>query len=100
MHIVSNVAAEFRGPDHSLLYTVTPEERFRIIEVPDAIREDPQFAWMLADRSLSIAENAGIRKILEQGPGEDTGADGRSIALLEAAEAAIESKASTRKKTV
>ena len=68
MLILSRVCAEFRDRSGTVIYRVTPETRLTFREAPEAIREDPLFRMLLAERSLEVSDNGPRKKQLENDP--------------------------------
>ena len=68
MLILSRVCAEFRDKNGVKLFTVTPQTRLTFQEAPEAIRDDPLFRMLLADRSIEVADNGPRMKQLENDP--------------------------------
>ena len=68
MLILSRVCADFRDKNGVKLFTVTPQTRLTFQEAPEAIRDDPLFRMLLADRSIEVADNGPRMKQLENDP--------------------------------
>ena len=68
MLILSRVCAEFHDAYGTVLFRVTPQTRLTFQEAPEAIREDPLFQMLLADRSMEVSDNGSRKKQLENDP--------------------------------
>ena len=111
MTILSRVCAEFHDPQGNVICTITPANRFKPLEVPDAIARDPLFQLLVADHSLEAVVSAAQMKTLEndpvQGtnaegkapaPAQETNAEGKASASASASKAAPETKPAPEKK--
>lgn len=76
IRVLSRVACTFRDADGTVLYTVTPRDRFVIREAPAAIRMDPMFDWLQTDGSIEVVSAAATRR-LENDPAAGTDAAGK-----------------------
>ena len=70
MLILSRVCAEFHDASGNVLFRVTPQTRLTFQEAPEAIREDPLFRMLLAERSLEVSDNGPRKKQLENDPAD------------------------------
>ena len=68
MLILSRVCATFHDRQGGTLFRVTPADRLTFVEAPEAIRQDPLFALLVAERSLEVAQSASQKKALENDP--------------------------------
>jgi hypothetical protein len=68
MLILSRVCAEFHDASGNVLFRVTPQTRLTFQEAPEAIREDPLFRMLLAERSLEVSDNGPRKRKLENDP--------------------------------
>ena len=111
MTILSRVCAEFHDLQGNVICTITPANRFKPLEVPDAIARDPLFQLLVADHSLEAVVSAAQMKTLEndpvQGtnaegkapaPAQETNAEGKASASASASKAAPETKPAPEKK--
>ena len=80
MTILSRVCAEFHDPQGNVICTITPANRFKPLEVPDAIARDPLFQLLVADHSLEAVVSAAQMKTLENDPIQGTNAEGKAPA--------------------
>ena len=68
MLILSRVCADFHNKKGELVHRVTPANRLTFHEAPEAIREDPLFRMLLAERSLEVSDNGPRKRKLENDP--------------------------------
>ena len=68
MLILSRVCAEFHDASGNVLFRVSPQTRLTFQEAPEAIREDPLFQMLLADRSIEVSDDGPRKKQLENDP--------------------------------
>lgn len=94
MTILSRVCAEFHDPQGNVICTITPANRFKPLEVPDAIARDPLFQLLVADHSLEAVVSAAQMKTLENDPIQGTNAEGKAPAPATVPEISAEGKAS------
>jgi len=80
MTILSRVCAEFHDLQGNVICTITPANRFKPLEVPDAIARDPLFQLLVADHSLEAVVSAAQMKTLENDPIQGTNAEGKAPA--------------------
>ena len=92
MTILSRVCAEFHDPQGNVICTIMPANRFKPLEVPDAIARDPLFQLLVADHSLEAVVSAAQMKSLENDPIQGTNAEGKAPASVQ--ETSAEGKAS------
>ena len=78
MTIFAKVCCEFRDKHGKKILTIHPNETWRQMEAPDAIREDPLFQMLLQDKSLELVNGAEDLKRIEKGA--DTRASGEARA--------------------
>lgn len=86
MLILSRVCADFRAPDGTVLFRVTPSARLIFQEAPEAIRGDPLFRMLLEDGSLEVASSVVRKKNLEADPMKDADASGKRVSPRRAAD--------------
>ena len=104
MRIISHVCADFYDSEGAVIFSVVPSQRGLFIEAPDAIRQDPLYAMLVADGSIKavVPEN---QKQLEQDPELGIDETGKAIRIPEAeasekpAKAAKSAKATKAEKT-
>ena len=77
MLILSRVCVEFRDPRGTPIFRVTPADRLSLLEAPEAIREDPIFSLLVAERSLEVVTSEKQAKQLEGDPMQDADATGK-----------------------
>ena len=65
MLILSRVCVEFRDSRGTPVFRVTPGDRLSLLEAPEAIREDPIFSLLVAERSLEVVTSEKQAKQLE-----------------------------------
>ena len=84
MRIISHVCADFYDSEGAVIFSVTPSTRNLYIPAPDAIRQDPLFAMLVADGSIEAVISDDRKRVLEQDP--ETGIDetGKAIRIPEA----------------
>ncbi len=84
MRIISHVCADFYDSEGAVIFSVTPSTRNLYIPAPDAIRQDPLFALLVADGSIEAVVTDDRKRVLEQDP--ETGIDetGKAIRIPEA----------------
>ena len=84
MRIISHVCADFYDSEGAVIFSVTPSNRNHYIPAPDAIRQDPLFALLVADGSIEAVVTDDRKRVLEQDP--ETGIDetGKAIRIPEA----------------
>ena len=68
MLIVPFVCAEFHDRQGNAIYSIRPNQLMTIVEVPDAIRQDPLYDLLVADQSIRVPENGEELKRLENDP--------------------------------
>ena len=68
MLILSRVCATFHNKQGGTLFRVTPADRLTFVEAPEAIRQDPLFALLVAELSLEVAQSVSQKKALENDP--------------------------------
>ena len=68
MLIVPFVCAEFHDKTGKVIHRICADELRSIVEVPEAIQQDPLFAMMVEDGSLKAPENKLELKALENDP--------------------------------
>ena len=62
MLILSRVCAEFHDRSGACIFRITPRTRLTFQEAPEAIRDDPLFGMLLADRAIEVSSDSGSRK--------------------------------------
>ena len=78
MTLIAHVCAEFCDSHRNPIYTITqPMLNDFLYNVPEAIREDPLFAMLIAEGSLKAVESATDRKAAEKDPLAGITAEGR-----------------------
>ncbi len=84
MRIISHVCADFYDSEGAVIFSVTPSDRKSLVEAPEAIRQDPLFALLVADGSIEAVVTDDRKRVLEQDP--ETGIDetGKAIRIPEA----------------
>ena len=84
MRIISHVCADFYDSEGAVIFSVTPSDRKLLVEAPEAIRQDPLFAMLVADGSIEAVISDDRKRVLEQDP--ETGIDetGKAIRIPEA----------------
>ena len=80
MLILSRVCADFRSPDGTVLFRVTPSTRLTFQEAPEAIRGDPLFRMLLGDGSIEVADSVTRRSAAENDPMKGADASGKRSA--------------------
>jgi len=81
MLIISRVCAEFRNPKTGVyIFSITPANRFVIMEAPEAIRMDPLYQLLVNEGSLEAVVSASQRMQLEGDPTFGVDATGKKIA--------------------
>ena len=68
MILVPYVCAEFHDNTGAVLYTVRPNQLQTLIEVPDAVRQDPLFEMLVHDGTIQVPETKAQKKVLENDP--------------------------------
>ena len=68
MLILSRVCAQFHDRQGAPIFRITPANRLTFVEAPDAIRQDPLFRMLVAERSLEAAQSVSQKKALENDP--------------------------------
>ena len=68
MLIVPFVCAEFHDRSGQAIYSIRANQLMTIVEVPDAIRQDPLYDLLVADHSIRVPENGEDLKRLENDP--------------------------------
>ncbi len=68
MLIVPFVCAEFHDRSGQAIYSIRANQLMTIVEVPDAIRQDPLYELLVADQSIRVPENGEELKRLENDP--------------------------------
>ena len=68
MLIVPFVCAEFHDRSGQAIYSIRANQLMTIVEVPDAIRQDPLYDLLVADQSIRVPENGEELKRLENDP--------------------------------
>ena len=80
MTILSRVCAQFHDRHGVPVFRVTPAMLHTIqTDVPEAIRQDPLFALLVAEGSLEEVLTASQKKALEKDPVAGTDATGKRI---------------------
>ena len=80
MTILSRVCAQFHDRQGNTLFRVTPAMLHTIqTDVPDAVRQDPLFAMLVAEGALEEVVTASQKKALEKDPVAGTDATGKRI---------------------
>ena len=81
MRIISHVCADFYDSEGAVIFSVTPSNRNHYIPAPDAIRQDPLFALLVADGSIEAVVTDDRKRVREQDP--ETGIDetGKAIRI-------------------
>ncbi len=77
MLILSRVCVEFRDHTGIPFFRVNPWERNALMEAPEAIREDPIFALLVAEGSLDVVKSEKQAKMLEADPIQGADASGK-----------------------
>ena len=68
MLILSRVCVQFHDKQGAPIFRITPANRLTFVEAPEAIRQDPLFALLVAERSLEVAQSVSQKKALENDP--------------------------------
>ena len=77
MFMLCRVCAQFRDARGKEIFTVDRGMLNQFMEVPDAIRQDPLFAMLLADGSIKTNVSPAEQKTLESDPMADAEPDGK-----------------------
>ena len=77
--IISSVCADFRDSNGNTIHRIKAENLNIFQEAPEAIKQDPLFALLVADGSIRFPEDAASRKKLENDPKAGITAEGKSI---------------------
>ena len=73
MLICSRVCAEFHDRNGVVIFRVDSGNRLKLVEAPDAIKQDPIYQLLLDEGSMEAVVSIGQRKRLENEP--NAGAD-------------------------
>ncbi len=79
MLIIPYVCADFHDKAGNRIFRITADMLRGMQDVPEAIRQDMLFDFLVADGSIKTPENAAQRKLLEQEPMLGMSADGKEI---------------------
>ena len=77
MFMMCQVCAQFRDTRGKEIFTVNCGMLNQFMEVPDAIRQDPLFAMLLADGSVKTNVSSAEQKTLEKDSMADAEPDGK-----------------------
>ena len=75
--IICRVCAEFHDKHGIIVFQVRAQDLGKVIEAPEAIREDPLFKMLKDEGSLDVPGSKQEMKEIEDDPMKDHGADGR-----------------------
>ncbi|MBR3335250.1 MAG: hypothetical protein IKG23_13245 [Clostridia bacterium] len=79
MLIIPYVCADFRDKKGNSIFRITADMLRTIQTVPDAIKQDLLFDMLVADGSIKTPETEAQKKLLEQEPMLEMGADGKTV---------------------
>ena len=79
MLIISSVCADFRDRNGNTVHRIKAGDLNLFREAPEAIKEDPLFALLVADGSIRFPEDAFSRRKLENDPAAGMTASGKSL---------------------
>ena len=97
MLIIPYVCADFRDKSGNPIFRITADMLRTFTEIPDAVRQDMLFDMLVADGSIKTPETESQKKLLEQDPMLEMGADGKSMKAAKTAKTAkAEAKAETK----
>ncbi len=77
MLLISHVCAEFRDQTGLILFSIGPTNLHDTLVAPEAIRQDPLFALLVAEGSLRVYESREDLKEAEKDPTKDIDATGK-----------------------
>ena len=77
MQLISHVCAEFRDKTGLILFSIGPTNLHNPLVAPEAIRQDPLFALLVAEGSLRVYESREDLKEAEKDPTKDIDATGK-----------------------
>ena len=97
MLIIPYVCADFRDKGGNPIFRITADMLRTIQTVPDAIKQDLLFDMLVADGSIKTPETEAQKKLLEQDPMIEMGADGKRIAKAKAGEKKADEKSAETK---
>ena len=97
MLIIPYVCAEFRDKKGNPIFRISADMLHTMQDVPEAIRQDRLFDLLVADGSIKTPETVAQRKLLEQDPMIEMGADGKKITKVKAGEKKADEKSAETK---
>jgi len=97
--VICRVCAEFHDRHGIIVFQVRAQDLGKVIEAPEAIREDPLFKMLKDEGSLDVPGSKQEMKEIEDDPMKDHGADGRKTASVKAP-AKTSGREARQKKTI